>query len=601
MLALRTHLLLVGLALVALLPLPAQAPAAETPDPPATYADRLLVKLAEGSGAELRDGTLRSRTGINLRAVAQLFARAEAEPLVTALTWQQLDALHENACRQLPPGRQPGHMGLWFRLRTSGPEAAAVLLADLLRAPLVTCAYVEPRLYPATWCRACRSPTVSTSATAASAAAAPDDLPPTTPLWTSLQYAHDPTPLGHGVRLANGILGGRGRGVGFRMLEGSWVLDHVDVSKLTAANFIGPVPPVNLALANHGVAGSSVLMADRNGYGITGIVDEIDPRFLSTELNGGLENTMMVALASSQPGDVMMLVLMVLIPQLGPGTWLPAEFLQATFDATLTLSANERIFVVCAGNGIRSLDDPQLLRRFDRTFRDSGAIIVASSDAGALVRAPYSNWGSRIDANGWGNQVVSAGYGNLFYGNSDARQAYTDAYTGTSSSTPHITGVILSMQGAARRQLGRSLTLAEIQTALHTYGAPTPDAIGLRPDLPAIFRSFGIIDGLTIDAPEMFPGGAMAGALSAPDQRPAGLFLSAHDIDVDIGMNRNLHLDVNSLIGLGAYLTDVTPTPWSILLPNDPTLQGLQLYFQAVRIDATGALDLTNSGHMTIM
>jgi hypothetical protein len=99
----------------------------------------------------------------------------------------------------------------------------------------------------------------------------------------------------------------------------------------------------------------------------------------------------------------------------------------------------------------------------------------------------------------------------------------------------------------------------------------------------------------------MFPGGAMAGALSAPDQRPAGLFLSAHDIDVDIGMNRNLHLDVNSLIGLGAYLTDVTPTPWSILLPNDPTLQGLQLYFQAVRIDATGALDLTNSGHMTIM
>lgn len=592
-------LALVGLVLAAVVPLAAQAPATDPVDPPATYADRLFVKLAEGSGAELRDGVLRSRTGADLRPAARLFARAHAEPLITALSWERLDELHENACRQLPPGRRPGHMGLWFRLRTDAPEAAQALLADLLQEPLVECAYVEPRLYPASY--HARRARVGTESTAAPVARVPDDLPPTTPLWTSLQYAHDPTPLGHGVRLANGILGGRGRGVGFCMLEGSWVLDHEDVSKLTAANFIGPVPPVNLVVANHGVAGSSILMADRNGYGITGIVDEIAPRFLSTELNGGLENTMMVALAASQPGDVMMLVLMVLIPQLGPGTWLPAEFLQATFDATLTLSMNQRILVVCAGNGIRSLDDPQLLRRFDRTFRDSGAIIVASSDAGALVRAPYSNWGSRIDAHSWGNQVVSAGYGNLFYGNSDARQAYTDAYTGTSASTPHIAGVVMSMQGAARRQLGRSLTLAEIQTALHTYGAPTPDVIGLRPDLPAIFRALGIVDGLTIDAPEMFPGGAMAGTLSAPGQRAAGLYLSPNDIDVDIGMNRHLHLDVNSLIGLGAYLVDVTPTPWSISLPNDPTLQGLQLYFQAVRLDAAGSLDLTNSGHMTIM
>src|SRR5690606_5997479 len=112
--------------------------------------------------------------------------------------------------------------------------------------------------------------------------------------------------------------------VGFRMLEWSWFLDHEDVSKLVAANFIGPVPPVIPDEANHGVAGSSVLMADRNGYGITGIVDEIDPRFLAADLLGGVENAMVVATTSSQPGDVMMLVMMVQIPQLGPGTWLPA-------------------------------------------------------------------------------------------------------------------------------------------------------------------------------------------------------------------------------------------------------------------------------------
>ncbi len=579
--ALRTHLLLLAsLLLASLAPLRAQAPAS---DLPATIPDRLDVKLVEGSGAELRDGVLCSRTGFDLRAAAALFARAQAEPLVTAMSWDQLDELHANACRKLPPGNRPGHLGLWFRLHAESPAAAAALLVELLREPTVEHAYVEPRCY------------------GAGMAAASQDIPPTTPLWTSLQHAQEPTPVGHGVRLAQGILGGRGRGVGFRMLEISWILDHEDVSKLTAANFLGGVPAVDPQEANHGVAGSSLLMADRNGYGITGIVDEVDPRFLSIVLNGTVENTMVAATASSQPGDVMMLVLMVQIPQLGPGTWLPVEFYQSVFDATLTLTANDRILVVCAGNGNRSLDDPQLLRRFDRTFRDSGAIIVASTDGGALQRATYSNWGSRIDANGWGNNVVAAGYGNLFYGNSDPRQAYTDGYTGTSASTPHIAGVIASMQGAARRQLGRSLTLAEVQNAIHTHGAPTPDVIGLRPDLPAIFRAYGIIDGLAVDAPEVAVGGTMSGVLEAPALAVFGLFLSPNDIDVDVGFNRHLHLDPGFLISLGTYVVNGAPVPWSWALPNDPTLQGFQLYFQAARIDAAGTLELTNSGHMSVL
>ncbi|MBX3463031.1 MAG: S8 family serine peptidase [Planctomycetes bacterium] len=556
------------------------------PDPselPVAHGDRLCVKLAEGSGAWLRDGVLGSRRGTDLRRVAALFARAAAEPLVSALTWDELDALHENACRRLPPGRGPGHLGLWFRLRCGSAAIAEALLADLLAEPAVEHAYLEPRFH------------------GAGVAPVAQDLPPTTPLFTALQHAFSPSPLGHGVRLAQGILGGRGRGVGYWMLELSWILDHEDVSKLTAANFVGPPPPVDLQQANHGVAGSSLLMADRNAYGITGMVDELEPRFLDTQFHGGVENTMAVALAASQPGDVMMLVLMVQIPQLGPGAWLPAEFFQSVFDATLTLTANDRFLVVCAGNGNRSLDDPQLLRRFDRTFRDSGAIIVASSNAGLLQRASYSNWGSRIDAHSWGNQVVAAGYGNLFFGNSDPRQAYTDAYTGTSASTPHITGVVLAMQGAARRQLGRNLTLAEVQHALHHHGPSTPDAIGRRPDLVAIFRSLGILDGLTVDAPEVSPGGVLSGSLEAPGLVVAGLFLSPHAVDVDLGWNRNLHLDPAALIPLGTYVVPGAPVPWSATLPGDPSLQGLQLYFQAARIDVDGALGLTNSGHMTVL
>ena len=565
----------------ALLAVAATATAQSADALPACHRDRICVKLVEGSGADLQGGVLRSRTGVDLRAAARLFRRAAAEPLITALPWEQLDALHANACAKLPEGRRPGHLGLWFRLRIEA-ALADQLLADLLEEPLIETAYLEPIYY------------------AAGAAPPPNDIPPTTPLWTSLQHAHEPNPVGHGIRIGQGILGGRGRGVAFRMVEFAWYLDHEDVSQLTAANFLGAVPPLNPQDANHGVAGSSLLFADRNGYGITGIVDEVEVKFLAVSSWNGVEDALVAATAASQPGDVMMLVAMVLIPQLGPGAWLPTEFFQSMFDATLTLTANDRILVVCAGNGGRSLDDPQLLRRFDRTFRDSGAIIVASSDAGALVRAQYSNWGSRIDAHSWGNQVVSAGYGTLFFGNNDPRQAYTNGYSGTSASTPHIAGVVMALQGVARRQLGRSLTLAEIQAAIHDHGVTSPDMIARRPDLPAMLRALGLVDGLWVDAPETVPGGLIEGTLESSQLIVAGLFLSPNAIDVDLGWNRNLHLDPGFLIGAGTYVVNGAPVPWSMALPNDPTLSGFELYFQAARMDTNGVLELSSSGHVTV-
>ncbi|HEX5050189.1 MAG TPA: S8 family serine peptidase [Planctomycetota bacterium] len=579
---------LAGLAMLAPPVLPGQSPAVTSgvlpaaAESPAVYPDRLFVKLAEGSGAELVRGSLRSRTGVDLTAVAAIFARARAEPLVTALSWDELDRLHRHAVDVLPEGRAPGHLGLWFRLRARSAADAQQLLVSLREQALVSYVYEEPRY------------------ALAGGVMLVGDIPPTTPDFTAMQHAHEPTPVGHGVRQVQGIYGSRGRDVTLRMLETSWIFDHEDVSQLVASHVIGPVPAVDLGYAHHGLSGSSIIFADRNEYGITGVADEVSARFVSIELNGGIENAMAMAIATTQPGDIMVSIVMVLVPALGPGTWLPFEFIQSGFDATLTATANGRIVVVPAGNGNRSLDDPALLNRFDRSFRDSGAIMVASSDGGLLQRATYSNWGSRVDAHSWGEQVVAAGYGTLFWPGNDLRQAYTAGASGTSSSTPHIVGVVAAMQGAAKKQLGRTLDNAEILDLLHTYGPTTPDVIGRRPDLQAIFAALGIFDGLSVDEPDLALGGTMHVTMDGAPGTVVALFGSFDTADLDLGFNRHVHLGFATLQSLGAFVLTTTASK-SVFVPNDPSLHGAQIYFQAARLQTTSVLELTNSCHVTIL
>lgn len=553
-------------------------------DPRAFLVDRVCVQLAAGTDAELRDGELVSRNGADLSAVARWFRLARPEPLVTSVPREQLDAWHANACAVLPEGRRPGHLGLWFRLRTDGAEASTALMAALRREPLVAHVHPEARLMLASAERP-----------------QPDDIPPTTPSFTSMQYAHDPAPLGHGVRIAAGIFGGRGQQVGLRMVEPSFLLGHEDVSKLVAANFLGPVPPLDQVQALHALSGSSIVCGDRNTYGVTGIANEVDVKFIGTEVVGGFESAVALAMANSQPGDVLLVVLAMLLPSLGPGTWLPVEFLQSVFDVTLTVTANGRHMVVPAGNGNRSLDDPALLGRFDRSFRDSGAIIVGASAGGALQRATFSNWGARIDAHSWGGQVVSCGYGDLFFPNSDIRQSYTQLATGTSSSTPHVAGVVASIQGACKRQLGHPLTNAQILALLHTHGPNTPDVIGRRTDLVAAYQALGIFDGLAVAAPEVVLGGTiqvnMNGASNAVFAL-AGSFVAAN---LPLGLNRNLHLDQSSLVVLGAFVFPTGTASWSAPVPNNAALHGSELYLQALRLVAPSSSTLTNSCQVTIL
>ncbi|MBM4060774.1 MAG: hypothetical protein FJ265_06730 [Planctomycetes bacterium] len=560
-----------------------RAHAATVARSPAVHGDRLCVKLAEGCGAELRDGRLVSRTGVDLSAVQPLFAAAAAEPLFTALSWEELDAWHRRACAALPPGNRPGHLGLWFRLVLPSAAAADELTDALFACDLVEHVHKEPQ--PAL----------------ASVRPVAGDLPPPTPSFTAMQGSHEPSPTGYGVWRAQTVYGARGQGVSMRMVEDQWFLDHEDVSKLVAANFLGAVPTPTWQAATHGVAGTSIFCADRNGYGLTGVADEVEVKFLAVASHGIPANALLAAGASCQPGDVHLLVLMFLLGQLGIDDWVPLELLQSVFDATLTLTGNGRIVVTTAANGGRSLDDPRLLRRFDRGFRDSGAIMISASEGSQLARASFGNFGSRVDGNGWGRGVVACGQGSLFFPNQDQRQAYTANYTGTSPAVPGVAGVVASLQGAARAQLDRSLTTAEILNLLHTHGPLSPDAIGRRPDLVAMLQAIGAIDGLEADVPDTVIGGTATIVLRGAPGSAGFLFASFTPGSTSFGLNRRILLGLSTLQTIGFLPMPSGAANWTLQVPNDPSLHGVSLYFQAGRLAGTAPIHVTNSVQVTIL
>ena len=558
-------------------------------DPKAVHLDRLCVKLAEGSGAEWRNGMLVSRTGADLSAIAAMFDRVTAGPLVDTVAWDELDRWHQTACSVLPPHNRPGHLGLWFRLQGK-QETIAQLREDLPKHPLVVHLHHEPRYALASAVPPAPVPPALPGG----------DVPPTTPLLTSLQGTHNPNPQGHGARTAAGILGARGRGVRFVMLEASWLLGHEDVCQLVASHFIGPVATPDPSSMQHGCSGASMVCATRNAYGLTGLADEVDARFISIPLVGSFESSLALALTQTQPGDVVLAVFIVQVPTLGPNSWVPFEYFQSAFDATLTATALGRHVVVPGGNGNISLDDPALLNRFDRSFRDSGAVIVGASLPGPLQKIGFSNWGSRIDAHSWGDGVASCGYPGSFFPNNDLLQSYTYGAVGTSASTPQLAGVVCMIQGAARRQLGHALTNQQLLNYLHTYGANTPDVIGRRPDVDAILVAMGAVDGLRIDQPDFDLLDTMTLTMDGAPGSLSALFAAFADGDVGLGFNRNIHLDLGGIVPVGGFFLPGGTATWTLQVPNDPTLHGVSLYFQAVRLTGTNPLHVTNSCQATV-
>ncbi|MGZ3423880.1 MAG: DUF7452 domain-containing protein [Polyangiales bacterium] len=330
------------------------------------------------------------------------------------------------------------------------------------------------------------------------------DIPPSTMNFDARQTFLDAAPTGVDARFAWTVPGGNGAGIKIIDVEAGWLLEHEDFDPIFYRS--GTFSPFD-SERFHGTAVLGVLHGARNGYGVTGIAHGAQVGVDSPLLRGVFEwwdpaGAIDDAAHHVDPGDV------VLIEQHYPGpsggascntgcgncgqfAYVAVENGQAEFDVIRAATARGVIVVEAAGNGQMDLDGAQFERRFDRTFRDSGALMVGGGNSSGHGAACWSNAGTRVDVQGWGDSVFTSGYGDE-PGPRDDHQYYTAGFSGTSSGSAIVAGVVAAVQGARVGAGFPRLSPSDMRSLLQRTGTPQAPGrnIGPLPNMRAAIDGF---------------------------------------------------------------------------------------------------------------
>lgn len=435
--------------------------------------ERLVIKFHEGTHVRLRDGRLTSARGLsNQRLRADL---TEVQALlggrVKSLFSQKEEHL-ETLKREgeSSSGRELADLNLYFETSVArGATFADVaeLIEQLNRYESVELAYAQPFAVPAQV-----------------------DIPPTTASFELEQGYLDAAPIGVDARYAWTISGGNGNGVRVVDIEGGWRTTHEDMPPL----FYQGGTQINLLdWRNHGTAVLGVIVGASNPYGVTGIspgasagVEAVGAQSAASAITNaanavGRGGVVLIELHAGGPAGTSCSC------NLGQCGYVAMEYWSAEFDAIATASANGVIVVEASGNGSANLDDARYGTTFNRSVRDSGAILVAASNGAIRTPTCWTNHGSRIDAFGWGENVTTLGYGTRFNGGTED-QYYTGSFNGTSSASPVVVGSVVNLQGVVRAELRAPLAAWEMRNLISRTGTAQSGGtqmIGRMPNLRA--------------------------------------------------------------------------------------------------------------------
>ncbi len=297
---------------------------------------------------------------------------------------------------------------------------------------------------------------------------------------------------GINAKYAWNFSGGHGEGVNVMDVEGGWNTDHEDFP--TVYEYIGT--EYSSGWIPHGTAVVGVIAGADNGFGITGIANQVNLGVSS--ISQGTSTAITTAAASVGEGGIVLIEVHKNGPTLqetcgcndSQCNYIAVEYWQAEYDAIATATANGVIVVEAAGNGSADLDDAIYEGKFDRSVRDSGAILVGGGSSKSRSPMCWTNYGSRVDVQGWGENVATLGYGGLYKNPDDTANNdywYTGTFSGTSSASPVIVGAAASLQGISQNVYGKTLTPVEMRTILATTGTAqtieTSKNIGPLPDL----------------------------------------------------------------------------------------------------------------------
>lgn len=476
--------------------------------------DELIVKLVEGPRVRLSDRSFvltdddpervrrLRRVSLNPRtersALDALGRMLRSEPGVSVRRLfherpeSELEA--EQADGESASGEELADLNLYFRVTVPESRSEAVLRA-LLASDVVETAYATPIPESA-------FPTF--------------DVPPTTPNLTSGQGYLLAAPQGIDAVFAWAVPGGNGFGVRIIDVEGGFNLAHEDLPLAFPTYGVScewATDPIR-STVQHGTAVLGELAAGNNGYGVTGIAHGagigVSSTFDGTCISWNPPLAINRAAQALGAGDVL------LIEQhyfwfAPPGVtcpcnceqfgYVPVEFFAAEYDAIRAATARGVVVVEAAGNGSMNLDDPFYNNAFQRSFRDSGAILVGAGIPGSRTPECFSNSGSRVDLQGWGSGVTTTGYGvgacGIAPGGSDANQFYTSCFGGTSSASPIVAGAVADINGNRKARFLPPLNSTQMRSLLASTGSPqgaTPPGqpvrnIGPQPNLRAAITS----------------------------------------------------------------------------------------------------------------
>ena len=528
------------------------------------YADLVVVKFSEGHAVRLRRDGLVSET-LDISSALELIAGCKVDRMFTR---QVSEIDQERSALMASTGWHLADLNNYYFVRTEGAQASESLIQNLLMDPAIETAYAEP------------IPVMT------------GDIAPPTPDFESRQTYMATAPGGHGHWLTRSIDGAQGLpGQIVAQLEGAWILGHEDAEELVTANIIGTT---NFGSYNtsswyrHGTACFGIINGTRNNYGVRGFAPVSQGR-VSSLANGGA-SMINLCTAVARAGDVFTSS----FAYSSGGKHIPLDNPQANFDAVKIAAAKGICYAFSAGNS--GTDIATLSSRYAASAPGSGGFIIGGTNGSNTTRAGGSNWGVKVVANGWYSSVATLGYGGLFYPGSDLKQSYTSTFGGTSAAAPQVAGVIASIQGAAKRQNGASLTVAEIRTLLETHGTSISGSenIGKRPDLWKIMNATGALDGLLITQ-EASVGGQISIDLSVAAGRSYMMLGSLGRSVLDIGLNRRILLDFTTAF---TFLTGTMGSSGQLTLqfnvPNDATLRGKSLFMQAFDFSSVDQ-HLTNS------
>ncbi len=400
-------------------------------------------------------------------------------------------------------------------LGTTGPEDELESIAERLRErDDVEAAYVKP---PAE---------LATLATDELTDSLPAPGRPI-PSFVSRQGYLGPAPVGIDAAAAWSMPGGKGAGIDVIDCEWGWQFTHGDLRQ-NNLGLVGGRNSTERPKLDHGTAVMGEIGGDHNSFGVHGIAP--DARLGgSSVIDQGTAGAIAKAAHSLKAGDILLIEMHRRGPNGGGGgqqgyiamEWWPDDL------AAIRFATRKGVIVVeAAGNGWEDLDaaiydkpGPGFPASWKNPFREgnpsSGAVVVGAGCPpsgthgrtgnawGPYVdraRCGFSNWGSRVDAQGWGFEVTSAGYGNLYDAGEDA--TYTDVFGGTSSASPIVVGALAATQGVLKQAGMPLLSPLRARQLLRATGSPQTSAadrpasqrIGNRPNLkqlvPAALRQW---------------------------------------------------------------------------------------------------------------